>query len=134
MKRSLGDGYRLMGRPADAKRELEQSLALDSTLAIAHYNLGLLYLVAASVPGMNANEQSSQSIKEFETYKTMRGAKVEKGDDVDELLNRAKVKQAELKQAQAAPPPAATPAAPATPAAGDAGAAKPAAPAKDGGK
>lgn len=131
---NLGDGYRLMGRPADAKRELEQSLALDSTLAIAHYNLGLLYLVAASVPGMNANEQSSQSIKEFETYKTMRGAKVEKGDDVDELLNRAKVKQAELKQAQAAPPPAATPAAPATPAAGDAGAAKPAAPAKDGGK
>jgi len=128
---NLGDGYRLVGRPADGKRELEQALALDSTLAIAHYNLGLLYLVAPSVPGMNAGEQASQSIKEFETYKTMRGAKVEKGDDVDELLNRAKVKQAEIKQAQAAPP---APATPAPAAAGDGGAAKPAEPAKDGGK
>jgi Flp pilus assembly protein TadD len=115
---NLGDGYRLLGRSADAKRELEQALALDSTLAIAHYNLGLLYLVAPSVPGFNAVDQAGQSIKEFETYKTMRGAKTEKGDDVDDLLNRAKAKQAEVKQASAPPP-----AAPAAPAAGDAGAA-----------
>ncbi len=139
---NLGDGYRLVGRPADAKRELEQSLALDSTLAIAHYNLGLLYLVAQSVPGMNANDQAAQSIKEFETYKTMRGVKPEKGDDVDDLLNRAKAKQNEVKQAAAAPPPAA-PAASSPPPAGSASsspapagsAASPAgAPKADGGK
>lgn len=130
---NLGDGYRLVGRPADAKRELEQALALDSTLAIAHYNLGLLYLVAQSVPGMNANEQAAQSVKEFETYKTMRGVKVEKGDDADDLLNRAKAKQAEVKAAAAAPPaaaPAASGAAPAAAPAAGADAGKPA----DGGK
>ena len=110
----LGDAYRLMGRPGDAKRELEQALALESTLAVAHYNLGLLYLVAQSVPGMSASEQSAQSIKEFETYKTMRGGKFEKGDDTEDLLNRAKAKQAELKNAAAAPPPAASSAAPAS--------------------
>ncbi len=122
---NLGDGYRLVGRPVDSKRELEQAMAFDSTLSIAHYNLGLLFLVSQSIPGMNANEQAAQAIKEFEAYKTMRGARAEKGDDVDDLLNRAKAKQAEVKAAAAAPPAPATPppaaatdagAAPATPA------------------
>lgn len=109
---NLGDAYRLVGRPVDAKRELEQSLAFDSTLGIAHYNLGLLFLVSQSIPGMNANEQAAQAIREFEAYKTMRGARAEKGDDVDDLLNRAKAKQAEVKAAAAAPPPAAPAATP----------------------
>ena len=124
---NLGDAYRLVGRPVDAKRELEQALAFDSTLGIAHYNLGLLYLVSTSIPGMNANEQAAQAIREFEAYKTMRGARAEKGDDVDDLLNHAKAKQAEVKAAAAAPPPPPAPAA--TP---DAGAASPPAPAPSG--
>lgn len=108
---NLGDAYRLVGRPVDAKRELEQALAFDSTLGIAHYNLGLLFLVSTSIPGMNANEQAAQAIREFEAYKTMRGARAEKGDDVDDLLNRAKATQAEVKAAAAAPPPPPPPAA-----------------------
>lgn len=124
---NLGDCYRLLGRPGDAKKELEQSLALDSSLAQAHYNLGLLYLVSPNVPGFNPDSQMTASITEFEKYKTMRAKDVK--DDADDLLNRAKAKQAELRAASAAsaaasapppppgpPPPAASGSASAAPA------------------
>jgi tetratricopeptide (TPR) repeat protein len=120
----LGDCYRLLGRPGDAKKEFDTALGMDSTLAGAHYNLGLLYLFSTSVPGVSsADDQLAKAIKELETYKSMRGAKVPKGqgDDVDELLSTAKRKQNELQikkqaaaTAAAAPPP--TPAASAAPA------------------
>jgi Flp pilus assembly protein TadD len=108
---NLGDSYRLMGRTADAKHEIQTALQLDSTLAVAHYDLGLLYLFSPSVPGYQPLDQVAQAIRELETYKTMRG-KLSPGqsDDSDDLLSRAKAKQAELK---APPVPAAAPAAPA---------------------
>ncbi len=111
---NLGDCYRLGGRPTDAKREFDQALSLDSSLAVTHYDLGLMYLFSPSVPGMNADSQVATAIKELETYRSMRGAKAAPGqtDDVDELLSRAKQKQAELH-----PPTAAAPATPAKPAA-----------------
>jgi tetratricopeptide (TPR) repeat protein len=124
---NLGDCYRLLGRSADAKKEFDQALSFDSSLAAVHYDMGLLYLNAQSIPGTSADQQVSQAIKEFEAYRTMRGPKAPPGvdDQIDDLLNRAKAKQAELHQAAAAPPPAAKPApAPAAPAP-----AKPAAPA-----
>lgn len=124
---ALGDCYRLLGRVPDAKKEMEQALALDATLAVVHYDLGLLYLNAQSVPGLNADNQVSTAIKEFEQYKTMRGPKPPVGvsDDIDDLLNRAKAKQAELKNASAAAAAAsaAPPPAPAAPASGAASAA-----------
>lgn len=103
---NLGDCYRLLGRTADAKKEMEVALSLDSSLAAAHYDLGLLYLNAQSMTGTSADQQVSQAIKEFETYKTMRGPKPPPGvdDQIDDLLNRAKAKQAELKQSVAQPP------------------------------
>jgi tetratricopeptide (TPR) repeat protein len=115
----LGDCYRLLGRPGDAKSELDRALAMDSTLAGAHYDLGLLYLFSPSVPGASGqDDQLSKAIRELETYRSMRGAKVVKGqgDDVDELLSTAKRKQSELalkKQgaASAAPPDASSPSA-----------------------
>ena len=106
---NLGDSYRLLGRTADAKHEIETALQLDSTLAVAHYDLGLLYLFSPSVPGFQPLDQVAQAIKELETYKTMRGAKQASGDDSDELLSRAKAKQAELKLPAAAPAPAPPP-------------------------
>lgn len=103
---NLGDCYRLLGRVADAKKEFDMALALDSSLAAAHYDLGLLHLNAQSIPGMSADQQVATAIKEFETYKTMRGPRPPPGvdDQIDDLLNRAKAKQAELKQQVAAPP------------------------------
>ena len=119
---NLGDNYRLLQRYADAKNEFDKALSLDSSLAAAHYDLGLMYLTAQSIPGTSADQQVTTAIKELETYKTMRGAKAPPGvnDEIDDLLNRAKAKQAELKNTvstpvagAAAPPgkPAAAPAA-----------------------
>ncbi len=117
----LGECYRLLGRPGDAKKEYDTTLGLESTMAGAHYDLGLLYLFSPNVPGVaSPDDQLAKAIQEFETFKSMRGAKVGKGpgDDVDDLLANAKRKQSELNmkkqaaaQAAAAPPP--PPAAPA---------------------
>jgi tetratricopeptide (TPR) repeat protein len=109
---NLGDCYRLLGRYGDAKKEFDVALSNDSTLSAAHYDLGLMYLTAPTIPGSTADGQVSTAIKELETYRTMRGPKALPGvqDDIDDLIARAKAKQAELKQtpAAAAPPAAAS--------------------------
>ena len=102
---NLGDCYRLLGRPADASKELDQALALDSTLAVVHYDKGLMYLYSTSIPGMSASDQIAAAIKELNQYKQMRGPKATAGvqDDIDDLIARAQAKQNELKQGTAAP-------------------------------
>jgi Tfp pilus assembly protein PilF len=113
---NLGDCYRLLGRVADAKKEFDQALALDSTLAVAHYDMGLMYLYSPSIPGMSATDQIAAAIKELQTYKTMRGPKAAPGvqDDIDDLTARAQAKQNELKQSGGAGGAAAPAAKPAT--------------------
>lgn len=102
---NLGDCYRLLGKYGDAKREFELALSRDSSLAAAHYDLGLMFLSAPSIPGYSADTQVTTAIKELETYRTMRGPKPAPGvqDDIDDLIARAKAKQAELKQTPAPP-------------------------------
>jgi tetratricopeptide (TPR) repeat protein len=109
---NLGDCYRLVGRPADAKREFDTALDLDASLAAVHYDVGLLYLFTPNVAGMTPAGQIDAAIAEFEKYKGMKSAK-QGVDDVDDLITRAKAKQAELK-ALASAPPEPTPAAPAS--------------------
>ncbi|WP_235879988.1 tetratricopeptide repeat protein [Polyangium aurulentum] len=104
----LGDTYRLLGRYADAKRELEWVLARDASLPQVHYNLGLLYLFAPSIPGMTAKQQVAEAIRELKRYQELR--RKNERDDSDELLNRAKLKEGELNAAVNAEAPA--PAAP----------------------
>jgi len=95
---NLGDCYRLEQRYADAKRELDRALQLDSTLLGAHYALGLMYLNAPSYPGMDQKAQVNAAINELEQYKSMRGAKAPPGtsDDIDDLIARAKDKLAQM--------------------------------------
>ncbi|MCL2448360.1 MAG: tetratricopeptide repeat protein [Polyangiaceae bacterium] len=127
----LGDCYRLLGRPADAKRELDAALGLDSTLSGAHYDLGLLYLFSPAVPGVSSpDDQLTHAIREFESYRSMRGAKAPKGqgDDVEELLSTAKRKQSELQMKSQAAQPAGPTAAPASGVAAPATAPAPATP------
>ena len=105
---NLADAYRLGSRVADAKAEFDKALSMDSSLAVAHYDMGLLYLFSPSVPGTTATDQIATAIRELETYRNMRGAKLGT-DDVDELLSRAQAKQADLKAALAPPPAAPSP-------------------------
>lgn len=105
---NLGDAYRLGGRVADAKKEFDTALAMDARLAVAHYDLGLLYLFSPSFPGTNASDQVATAIRELGTYKAMRGGPDAHGssDDIDELLSRANAKQAEQKASTATAAPA----------------------------
>ncbi len=135
---NLGDAYRLQGKTAEAKRELDWVASKDPQLAQVHYNLGLLYLFSENVPGMNAKQAADRAIDELEQYKRMKPRTVGGvPDDTDELITRAKTKRALIdakEQEKAAPAPAAAPpgkpgAAPAAPAGKPGAAPAPAAPA-----
>lgn len=119
---NLGDAYRLLGRTADAQRELDWVVKTDPSVAQAHYNLGLLYLFSSSVPGMTPGQAADKAISELEQYKKLKPRTVGGApDDTDELITRAKTQKAlaDAKAAEAAAPPpaAAAPAAGAAPAA-----------------
>lgn len=107
---NLGDCYRLQQRYADAKRELDRSLQLDSTLLGAHYALGLMYLNAPNYPGMDAKAQVAAAIRELEQYRSMRGPKAPPGtsDDIDDLIARAHDKQNQMNLSAAPPAPTTT--------------------------
>lgn len=104
---NLGDAQRLLGNYPEAKKHFEWVLARDASLPQVHYDLGLMYLFAPSIPGMNAGQQVAEATKELKRFQDLR--KKGEGDDSDELLNRAKLKEGELAAAKAAaePPPAA---------------------------
>jgi len=113
---NLGDCYRLAGRIPEAKVQFDWVLAHDTSLAQVHYDLALLYLFAPTIPGMDAKRQANEAISEINKYQQMRG-KLAAGqsDDSDELLNRAKQKQADIDAQASAKDPADAPAAPAAP-------------------
>jgi tetratricopeptide (TPR) repeat protein len=94
---ALGDAYRLLGRYTDAKREFDWVIAREPGLPQVHYDLGLLYLFAPSIPGMSQKQQIAEAINELKKFQEVR----RKGepDDSDELLNRAKLKESEINAA-----------------------------------
>src|SRR5690606_31632632 len=91
----LGDAYRLLNRPDDARRELEWVLAADPNQSAAHYNLGLLFLLGDKMKGMSEEAMIDKALEHLEAYK----ARAQRGgpDDVDDLITRAKTKKALLK-------------------------------------
>jgi tetratricopeptide (TPR) repeat protein len=94
---NLGDAYRLLGKPKDALEHLAWVSRKDSSLSQAQYDLGLVYLFSTSVPGLDEGQAIDQAILAFERFKKLepraaRGA----GDDVDELITRARNKKAIL--------------------------------------
>lgn len=104
----LGDTYRLLGRYADAKREFEWVVTREPALPQIHYNLGLLYLFAPSIPGMTPKQQVAEAIKELKRFQEVR--RKSDRDDSEELLQRAKLKEGELAAAAQAEVPAPLPA------------------------
>jgi tetratricopeptide (TPR) repeat protein len=122
---NLGDAYRLLGKVAESRRELEWVAKKDPSIYQVHYDLGVLYLTADSVPGVTPAQAVDRAIDELEQYKKMRPRQAGSNDDTDELITRAKTKKGllqskedEAKAAAQAPPADAAPAAPAAPAAG----------------
>ncbi len=110
---NLGDAYRLLGRPADAKREFEWVKKRDPSIAQVHYDLGLLYLFTDNFPGVSPGQAADTAIDELTQYKKMK-PRLAGGtpDDTDELITRAKTKKAllEAKAAESADAAAAPPA------------------------
>jgi len=109
---NLGDAYRILGRGADSKKELEWVAQKDSSMAQVHYNLGLLYLFSDNLPGVSPKQSVDKAIDELEHYKKMKPqGKAGDRDDTDELITRAKTKKALLEEKEkAASKPAAKPA------------------------
>lgn len=112
----LGDCYRLEGKWTEAKQRFDYVLSKDSSMYQAHYNLGLLYLNAPSMPNMTPMQQVDAATASLKKYQELRPKGLT--DDSDELINRAKLKRGEIEAAQQAaqpappPPPAAPPATP----------------------
>jgi Tfp pilus assembly protein PilF len=101
----LGDAYRLLGKPSDALDHLTWVSRKDETLPQAHYNMGLVYLFSADVPGLSEEQAIDKAIAAFERFKKLephaaRGA----GDDVDDLIARARNKKAIIEALKAQPP------------------------------
>jgi len=101
---NLGDAYRLLGKPKDALDHLGWVTRKDASLAQAQYDLGLVYLFSTNVPGVTEAQAIEQAIGAFERFKKLepraaRGA----GDDVDELIARARNKKAILEALQQKP-------------------------------
>jgi tetratricopeptide (TPR) repeat protein len=114
---NLGDGYRLLGRSADAKQQLEWVLEKDSKMPQVHYAVGLLYLFSESIPGVTPKDAASRAMVAFEEYKKLKPRSGPgQADDVDELYTAAKSKKAmiEASEAEKANPPAEAGAAPAS--------------------
>ena len=126
---SLGDAYRLTGQYPQAKAELDWVKGKDANLPELHFNYGLLYLFAPSMPGMSKKQQVVAAIAAFEKFKELRS----KSDrsDVDELLNRANLKKAEIEALEKAKNPQAVAPVPSASASAAASAAPSAAPDAD---
>lgn len=108
----LGDCYRLEGKYVEAKQRFDHVLSKDASTYQAHYNLGLLYLSAPTMPQMTPMQQVDAATASLKKYQELRPKGI--SDDSDELLQRAKLKRGELEAAQQAAQP--IPAPPATPA------------------
>lgn len=107
---NLGDGYRLLGKSAEAKQQLEWVLEKDPKLAQVHYAVGLLYLFSESIPGVTPKDAAARAMVAFEEYKKLKPRSGPgQADDVDELYTAAKSKKAmiEASEAEKAEPPAA---------------------------
>ncbi len=107
---NLGDAYRLLGRPADAKREFDWVKKRDPSIQLQEHHLASGFCICSprifreSRPGQAADT----AIDELNQYKKMkpRVAPAALQDDTDELITRAKTKKGSARcQSGAGKPP-----------------------------
>ena len=101
---NLGDAYRLIGKPKDALDHLAWVSRKDANLPQVHYNVGLVYLFSPQVPGVTEEQAIDKAIESFERFKKLepRASRGE-GDDVDELIARARNKKSIIEAMKAVP-------------------------------
>ncbi|QQR89242.1 MAG: tetratricopeptide repeat protein [Myxococcales bacterium] len=95
---NLGDAYRANKQWQKAIDFLGRALQLDSELEEAHYNLGLLYMsVGTELPNMNELQVLEKAVKEFGSYRSMKGGQLRRDDpstayleDLNRQIERAK--------------------------------------------
>lgn len=87
---NLGYVYRLMGRPDDAASAYNQALSLDSRLAEASYNLGMLYF-ATDVSGMTGAKRFKAAMEALNRYRDLRRNALsrEENEEIDRYLAEA---------------------------------------------
>jgi tetratricopeptide (TPR) repeat protein len=101
---NLGDAYRLQGRPVEALRQLQWVTQADPQMAQAHYNIGLVYLLSENPGGVTPKQAIDLAIAEFETYQKLQPrGRSGGGDDIAELIARARNKKAILEAMDAKP-------------------------------
>lgn len=93
---NLGDAYRLLGKTAESKRELDWVARKDPSLHHVHYNLGLLYLFSEEIPGVTPMQAVDRAIDELEQYQKLRPRQAGSNDDTEELITRARTKKSLL--------------------------------------
>jgi tetratricopeptide (TPR) repeat protein len=94
----VAECHRMLGRSADALREYDWVFAKSPGLPEVSYDRGSLLLSALSLRGGSIDAQAAELVADLSRYKSLRpsgGA-----EDIDELLNRAKAMQAELRAAK----------------------------------
>jgi hypothetical protein len=100
----LGDAYRLLGRADEAIKQLEWVTLADPSLSQAHYDLGLLYLFSPQGTPLSPLSAVSRAIDHFEEYgRRQARARSGSGDDINELLTRARNKKAVLEAMNSQP-------------------------------
>lgn len=78
---SLADALRANRRWERSKAEFERVLQMDSSLAQAHFGLGLLYLSAAGeFPGMSELEAMQAAVRELTEYRNLMGPRLPRDD------------------------------------------------------
>lgn len=108
---NLGNAYRKSGDVANSLAAFKKAIRLDPDLAESYYNLAILYL-ESKVSGLDDVSRYEASIRNFNKFKTLKGARVSKSDPIDKYINEAK-KRLEIARKQAkrktikkvAPPP-----------------------------
>jgi tetratricopeptide (TPR) repeat protein len=86
---NLGSALRGLGDVGGAEKEYRMALSLRD-LPNAHFDLGILYLDAQQVAGVDTLERLDRAVVELTRYKQRMGARLAKDDPVDSYIEDAR--------------------------------------------
>ncbi len=87
---NLGSALRGKQRFADAVEAYKKALQIDPYYADAQFDLGILYLDAKEMPGLNFTAKMNVAINYLNRYKQLAGVALNKDDPADRYIAEAK--------------------------------------------